>query len=99
MTIVRSSLLLMLFVALAGCATAVPYEKSLYLGEWAGERAHLVIEQEGYVFYKRCKGTFSRSLEGTLKGLPCVPTGPFHRPSTSTRLSDEPVQQRILDRT
>ena len=69
MTLMRSSLLLTVLVALAGCATAIPSDKSLYVGEWEGEKAHLLITPHGYVRYERFKGWASTSVEGSLKGF------------------------------
>jgi hypothetical protein len=69
MTVMRWSSLLTLLIALTGCATTVPYEKSRYVGEWEGEKAYLFVAQDGYVYYERRKGWFYNTVEGRLKGF------------------------------
>jgi hypothetical protein len=77
MTRVRSSLLLVLLFTLTACATRVPFEKSLYIGEWRGETVNLLITEAGYVRYERfSEGNLgplveriSRAVEGPLKGF------------------------------
>ena len=83
MTFIRSFLLLMVFVALAGCATVVPFDKSLYVDEWEGDQARLLITQNGYVRYERFGSWTSTSVEGSLKGFKgdnfAVGVGPLAR--------------------
>ena len=67
--VARSSLLLALLLALAGCFTPVPSSKSLYVGQWCAERARLRITQEGSVRYERFKDLSSMSVGGRLKGF------------------------------
>jgi hypothetical protein len=73
----RSVLVGSLLSALAGCGTYIPFEKSLYAGEWACDTVRLRIRAEGWVRYEEFKdigiapfeGTASRFVEGPLKGF------------------------------
>jgi hypothetical protein len=69
MTVMRRASMLALLLALAGCATSVPFEKSPYVGEWEGDSSYLLITQDGYVFYERFRGPFINTLDGRLKGF------------------------------
>jgi hypothetical protein len=64
-----TAMALPLAVTLTGGATAVPPEKSAYVGEWRAPSMYLSITQGGSVRYRRINEGGSSSMNGPLKGF------------------------------
>lgn len=60
----RSTLALLLLLALAACTQPVPVDKRDYIGHWQGEGVLLVIRADGQANYDRVKDNRRTSIQG-----------------------------------
>lgn len=64
----RTSLLLLLLLALAGCSTPLPPERADYAGLWRTTDTRLLITPQGRVEYVQSRGNgFRKSIKAPLK--------------------------------
>lgn len=63
----RTSLLLLLLLALAGCSTPLPPERADYAGLWRTADTRLLITPQGRVEYVQSRNGFHKSIKAPLK--------------------------------